>query len=64
MCLFRKKKKDKERDLSKAIEHTKKLEDSEKAEGSSSSTYVDKRTPAQIAFQRAQDKRVCYWIIK
>ena len=52
----KKKKKDKERDLAKAIENTKMGE--EASSSSSSSVQIDKRTPAELAFQRAQEKRV------
>merc|ERR1711976_736239 len=58
----KKKKKDKERDLAKAIENTKMGE--EASSSSSSSVQIDKRTPAELAFQRAQEKRNAQLILE
>lgn len=56
LLLFRKKKKDKE--SKRRLEQLANGQNEE--EGKSTKTYVDKRTPAQIAFDKMQEKRASY----
>lgn len=56
LFIFRKKKKDKE--SKHRLEQVVTSQNDE--EGNSQKAYVDKRTPAQVAFDKMQEKRVSY----